>query len=280
MLHGSVDEPPFVDALQHLLACRNEATLYDPETVPPGGTEPVNLLVIHAESAPLPPIDPLPWRIHLCLNSADFDKLLVPPADVRLVLYPKGALQNGWKSATPSAAYSGALTGLNLTSRNPRAAAAGTPAEWTAANFAIVESGGVLVVAPDSPLGPDVTTQAVFYVNRSANPQESVFSEKPKMEYQKIRGKEWWTEVDSDMAKFFQKDHHDGSQLLHLPAIGRRPVFKVLGEEMRDADYEKLRSGTAPDQQVLFMPMEESDSKQAKRHPFIVRAKYRLPDAK
>jgi hypothetical protein len=279
LLHGTADERPFVDALQHLLACRNEATLYDPDAPPPGGAQKADILVIHAEADPLPPVGPLPWRIHLCLNSAVFDELLTAPADVRLFVYPSGALMRGWQNATPRAAYSGSLTGQNLTGQNPRARRAGTPAEWSAANFGIVQSGQVLVMGPVAPPSASVTTQAVLYVDRQSDPQESLFSEEPRVEVELVRGEQRWTPVDSDMLQFFRKKHIHGSSILHVPFTGRRQVIRVPEDEAREADFEKIQTEIGANRNIPIESVVRSEAKMMKRHPFIIRAKYRLPDA-
>jgi hypothetical protein len=280
LLNGTVDEQPFVDAMQHLMACRNEATLYDPDAPPPGGAQKADILVIHAEANPLPRAGSLPWRIHLCLNSAEFDELLTAPADVRLFLYPSGALSRGWQSATSSAAYSGSLTGQNLTAQNPRARRAGTPAEWSAANFGIVESGNVLVMGPVAPPSAAVTTQAVLYVDMQSDPHESLFSEEPRVEVKLVPGERRWTPVDADMRQFFRKKHIHGSSILHVPFTGRRQVIRVPGDEAREADFEKMKSEIGANRNIPIEFAEMSETKMMKRHPFIVRAKYRLPDAK
>lgn len=279
LLHGTADEQPFVDALQHLLACRNEATLYDPDAPPPGGAQKSDILVIHAESDQLPPSTPLAWRIHLCLNSPEFDALLTAPADVRLFLYPKGALIGGWQIATPAAAYSGYLTGQNLTAQNPRAPGAGTPAEWRAASFGIVELGNVLVLGPDAPPSASVTTQAVLYIDTRSDPKEALFSEEPKIETRMIQGEERWTPVDSDMRQYFRRSHVRGSSILHVPFVGRRQVIRIPGDEAREADLGRIQTDIGANRYLPFEFSAISESKSMKRHPFIVRAKYRLPDS-
>jgi hypothetical protein len=279
LLHGTVDEQPFVDALQHLLACRNEATLYDPDSPPLGRAQKTDILVIHAEANTLPPPGSLPWRIHLCLNSAEFDELLTAPADVRLFLYPSGTLIRGWQNATPSAAYSGSLTGQNLTAQNPRARRAGTPAEWSAANFGIVESGNFLVMGPVAPPSAAVTTQAVLYVETQIDPHESLFSEEPRVEVKLLPGEQWLTPVDSDMQRFFRKKHVHGSSILHVPFTGRRQVIRVPGDEAREADFERIQVDIGANRDIPIEFAEISEARMMKRHPFIIRAKYRLPSA-
>jgi len=277
LLQGTVDEQPFVDAMHHLLECRNAAKLYDPDAPLPGGTQQTDILVIHAEADVLPDMA-LPWRIHLCLNSAEYDELLAAPAQVRLFLYPKGSLSNGWQNATPTAAFAGALTGLNLTAENPNARRAGTPAEWNAANFNIVESGPVLVLGPAGPPGVSVTTQAVLYLDASSSPNESLFSEEPRVETRLIPGEQKRIPVDPDMRRFFRKKHVQGSTLLYVPVVERRQVIRMTGDEARERDFERIRAELAPSRELPIELMDVPEAKMARRHPFIVRAKYRLPE--
>ena len=275
ILNGTADEKPFGDAMKHLLACRNQATLYDPNAPPPGSAERVDILAVHAEADPVP-ANPLPWHTHLCLDSSEFDELLGPPADVRLFLYPKGSLRNGWQSATPSAAFSGSLTGQNLTARNPSARQAGTPAEWSAATFGITESMGILLVCPAGPPGPSVTTQVIMHIDAVSDPAESLFSEEPKVKTELVPGEVTMSEVDSDMRRFFQNASLQGSMLVHVPFTGRRQVLNLREGDARTSDLEKIRAEIAPERDipVEFTPL--SEAKLEKRHPFIVRAKYRL----
>lgn len=275
LLHGCADEKPFVDALRHLTACRDEATLYDPNTPPPGTAQRDDTLVIHAEADAIPTLT-LPWRIHLRLDSPEFDDLLGPPANARLFLYARGALKGGWQAATPIAAFSGALTGQNLTARNPRASRAGTPAEWSSANFSISDLGGTLVLGPDGPVGPLVTTQAVLYFDAPSNPRESLFSEEPRVEQRPILGERSLTGVDRDMRRFFKKRSVQGEMLVHIPIVGRRFVVKVPGEEARQSDFDKIRDEVARDMDIPYEVIDMPESSAMRRHPFILRAKFRL----
>jgi hypothetical protein len=275
ILNGTADEKPLVDAMQHLLACRNQATLYDPNTPPPGSAERVDILAVHVEADPIP-ADLLPWRIHLCLDSPDFDELLEPPADVRLFFYQKGSLRNGWQEATPIAAFSGSLTGKNLTAENPRARRAGTPAEWNAATFGITESKGVPIVIPPGPPGPSVTTQGIIFVDADSDPAESLFTEEPKVETVLIPGDVSLSEVDPDMRRFFQRNSLQDSSLVHVPFIGRRQVLNVHEGDARTSDLDKIRAKIAPGTDIPVEFKQLSAAQLEKRHPFIVRAKYRL----
>jgi hypothetical protein len=275
ILNGTTDEKPFVDAMQHLLACRNQATLYDPDSPPPGIAERVDILAVHVEADPIPTA-PLPWHIQLCLDSAEFDELLEPPADVRLFFYRKGSLRNGWQSAAPSAAFSGSLTGKNLTARNPSARGAGTPAEWGAATFGITESRGFPMVSPPGPPGPLVTTQGIIHVDAASDPDESLFAEEPKVETELIPGEASLSEVDPDMRRFFQTKSLQGSMLVHVPFTGRRLVINLNEDDARTGDLEKIRAKIAPDRDIPIEFSRVSEARLEKRHPFIVRAKYRL----
>jgi len=276
LLRGTVNEKPFVDALKHLVACRDEAIPYDPELLPPSRAERTDILVIHAEASPPAPSGPLPWHIHLCLETAEFDHLLTAAGNVRLFLYPKGSLVRGWQNATPSAAYSGSLTGLNLTARNPRARGAGTTAEWRAANFGIYEVANALVLGPIAPTSNSVTTQAVLSINAQSAPNETLFSEKPQIATKMIAGEPHWTPLDPDMRRFFQKGHRKGSSMLHLPIVDREKHILIPANELRMSDFGKIRKEIAGNRELPFDFAEASDAK--KRHPFIIRAKYRLPD--
>ena len=279
LLRGTIDEKPFSDALEHLNACRNEATLYDPDLPPPGKLPRVDILVIHAEEAPWLPLRPLPWRFHLCLDSEEFDGLLAPPAEVRLFLYPKGSLCGGWQTVAPIAAYSGALTGVNFTAQNSSARGAGTTAAWREADFAVTEQGGVLAVVQNQLPGPSVTSQAVVSLDASSNLRETLFSVAPNLESQSLHGEVRWSEMDPDMRKFFRKSDVRGSELLHQPILRRSQVIRVQGDETRRNDFDKILLSLSPCRDIPIMVTEESEETRKKRHPFIVRAKYRLPDA-
>jgi hypothetical protein len=275
LLHGTADEQPFMDALTHLQTCRNESTLYDPNSLPPGGADRADLLAIHAETDVVP-TDPLPWHIHLCLNTADFDQLLDPPADVRLFLYPRGSLHGGWQHAAPIVAYSGSLTGLNLTARNPQTGHAGVLAEWRAATFSITEVHGVLVLGPDSPPGGSVTTQAVLNIAAQSPPDEILFSEEPKIVERMLEGERSLSSIDPDMKRFFDNKSVQGTQMVHLPIIGRRFVIKVPAYEARQRDFQKIQHQVSPELELPIELIEPSKRKLEKHHPFIIRARYRL----
>jgi len=275
LLHGSVDEQPFVHALRHLKACLSEARPYDPDSPPPDGMDRVDIIAIHAEVS-IAPTDPFPWHIHLCLDTADFDKMLAPPADVRLFLYTPGSLANGWRAATPLAAFAGSLTGQNLTARNPRAGAAGVEAEWQAAGFSITEQQSVLEFDRARPPGPHVTTQAVFSIDRPSDREETLFSQAPKAEFRMIPGRRELVSLDPDMKRFYRKSDCQGDMLIHVPIAERQRVVTAPTEELRSGDHHKLLAQLAPDPNVRIEAVPLLETKERRKHPFIMRAKYRL----
>ncbi len=275
LLHGKANEKPFVDALLHLRRCRDQAKLYDPETPPLPGPARVDTIVIHAEIDQIPATT-LPWHVQLCLNSAEFDKLLAPPAEVRLFLYSKGSLARGWQNTFPIAAYAGSLTGQNLTDRNPRALLVGTPAEWRAANFGICEERGVLVFDAAKPLGSSVTTQALITLDHASDPTETLVPDAPKLEAVVVPGEESFVPLDPDMRDYFKKRSVANQMLIRQPVEDRRLVIKASVQDIRTADYQKIQDEIAPNR---LIPLELEDvprAKLEKRHPFIVRAKYRI----
>ena len=276
LLHGAATEKPFVDAITHLYACRAEATEYDPTTIPTGIVQTADTVVIHAESASLPLHEPLPIKVHLSLNSSQFDSLLVTPADVRLFVYPRGALGYGWQRAVPAAAYAGQLTGQNLTARNPIVKGAGASAEWSDASLEIVESHGLLRLGKIAPLGAGVTTQAFITLNAESDPSESLFSDRIKFDFEPIAGESRPADIDPDMMQFFSRTKGGSEGLEHVPSLGRRQVINAPTDELRERDLERIRSHVMGDREVLFKPREHA--KRRDRHPFIVRAKYRLRD--
>jgi hypothetical protein len=243
-------------------------------TPPPDGSERVDIVTIHAETSAVPRTE-FPWHVHLCLDTPEFDKMIAPPADVRLILYQQGSLHRGWRFEHPIAALDGSLTGQNLTERNPRAVA-GVQAEWQAAGFSITEDGGVLVFGPARPPKPSVTTQAVFSLNRSSNPEEILFSEAPRVEVQRIPGERTFLPVDPDMKRFYKKSSRVGDQLIHTPVVEHQRIIRVPAGELREVDRGKVQQLLSSDRPLAIRTVEDSETNREKRHPFIVRNKYRI----
>lgn len=278
LIQGVADEQPFVDALSHLVACRSEATLYDPDTLPPNDTKREDILVLHVEQH-FEFGRNLPCRIHLCLNSPDFDELLAAPVTVRLFLYRPGALARGWQDALPSAAFSGVLTGVNLTGRNPKTGRGGTTAEWSAADFNIEENNdGILLLTHPGPPTRGVATQAVLSIVANSDPNEALFSERPRVEQRSVPGTERVAAIDLDMRKFFRSADVQPHGLLHVPIVRREQFIRVAEGDVRSRDFDRIRTRIAGRQQIGIESETLSDERLRRRHPFIVRAKYRLSD--
>lgn len=235
----------------------------------------VDVLVIHAEGDTNSTVE-LPWRIHLCLNSDYFDQLLRPPANVRLFLYRSGTLRGGWQYQRPIAAYSGKLTGQNLTSRNPNAGRAGTTAEWSSADYNVIESNDVLHMAPSGPPDPAVATQSVLYIDATSDLDELLFSVKPKVDLERQPGERRLTPLDPDMRQFFRSDDVQGDCLRHVPYVGRKRVVRIADDEARPSDVERVRSMLGNESELLLRHEETLRPRLEKRHPFIVRARFRF----
>ncbi len=286
LLHGDASEQPFIDALAHLMACRDEAKPYDPSLLPMGSVEQADVLVIHAEIEPSiegeikSQSGNVSWYIHLCLATPEYDDWLRPPLPVQLFLYDENGLLRGWQYANPVAAYSGALTGLNLTENNPSARREGTPAQWRAANYSITETRGVLALGPDGPLSPQATTQAVIHIDERAKLGESHFSREPKLGIENEKGPARVLEVDPDVAEFYTRNSIRGHYLVLQPITGKHRVIRVPDDETRERDMEKIISRLTPSNEsfnraelkIIRIPL---DPRQ-KRHPFIQLARYRF----
>jgi hypothetical protein len=275
LLEGKSNEEPFVDALQHLTPCKNQAHLYDPDKTPPWGTGRANIAVIHAEADAVP-TDALPWHVHLCLDTADFDDILPPGVEVRLFLYPKGSLLGGWREVIPIAAYSGSLSGQNLTAINPNVRVPGVLANWQDAKFSITEERSVLFFGPSRSPGARVTTQAVINLDTPSAPDETLFSEAPKVKLDKVPGQAHTEPADHDLKQFYTPKSVQGEMLVHVPVAERRRVLKVPAWELRQSDRSKIAAQFPADENIFIEAMEEPTPGRKKRHPFITRARYRL----
>lgn len=278
LMQGTTDEKLFADALNHLIACRSEASPYDPDIAPPNDTRREDILVIHAEGQ-IDGDSGLPCRIHLCLDSSTYDQMLAAPVPVRLFLYHKGALANGWQNAMPTTAFAGVLTGLNLTGLNPNAGRGGTTAEWSAADFNIEENAGIPTLTDPRPPSREVTTQAVLSIEQVSNPDEALFSEKPRVEQRTIPGADRFAAIDADMRRFFRSSDVQPTGLLHVPVIGREQVIRIAEGDVRLSDHDRIRYRIAGRQQIKIESDAVPEERLRRRHPFIVRAKYRFPDA-
>jgi hypothetical protein len=120
-------------------------------------------------------------------------------------------------------------------------------------------------------------TQAVINIDRTSEDlNESLLSVAPKVEPRLIEGQSSLSTLDPDMRKFFRKSSVQGSMLVRQPFTGRKHVISVPADEARVRDYEKIQREIAPGRDLPIELAEPSEAKLAKRHPFIIRARYRL----
>jgi hypothetical protein len=287
LLHGDEREQPFVDAMQHLEACRNEATPFS-HMAPPIIVQRDDVVAIHAEMD-VTPTDSLPWHVHLCLETDQYDEMLRPPVKVRLYLYSPGRLQHGWWESEPVRVLKGKLTGLNLTARNPDAADAGTQAQWRTAEYGITETRGVLAFGLEQRAERTVATQAVISISGDATVRDDAvvrddgiiseyhFSKPPRIEFQNVLGPRAVRNVDPDVREFFSPRSVEGQNLVHLPIARREQVIKVPAEETRSSDRERLRQQLSQGRDLPLVEETPVEDRRRERHPCILRMKYRLP---
>lgn len=277
LLHGSINEEPFKNAIAHLQACRSEAIPYDPETRPPSFLERASMIAVHAEARDPRDLE-MPCRIELCLETPEYDGLLSPPSDVLLYLYRPGALDRGWQFAEPVRAFGGKLTGQNLTAQNPVVSNAGTDAAWPAANHSMLDRGGCLDLLPYRPASAAVTTQAILYIDRLADKKETYFSERPTLERTPIYGQERRTPVDKDMQRYFRREDVEGGTLRHVPIVNRSRVLMVAEGDSRITDRAKIEGVLRDMYEEDVSLHEDYKAYSVQRHPCIVRVKYRLKE--
>ena len=122
----------------------------------------------------------------------------------------------------------------------------------------------------------NVTTQAVLYISAKSSTNEALFAERPRVEIKPISGPERLSPIDADMREFFRASHIQQDQLLHIPVRGRRQVIRVTESDVRPRDMGRIRERVAAGREFDFEDVPETRLRA--RHPFIVRAKYRLPD--
>jgi len=222
VMAGDSHEQVFVDALAHLMACRDQAVSYDPDLEFLEG-EKADILVIHAETAFIP-TKPTPWHVEVCLNSEDCDTILKPPAEVRLYLYDVGVLSSGMFDKSPLAAYSGFLTGVNFTQRNKSTIGQGTPAEWQEADFQVTDKAHILNFHDTEPPDPGVTTQAVVNIEAEVREVEYLFSSRPCIR-RVYRHSSQRVQVDDDMwSHFVQSEGMPSNMVIRQPILSAEQV--------------------------------------------------------
>jgi HKD family nuclease len=274
ILHGNASEKPFEDALEHLIACRDEASLFDPMNLPVNRLEEEDILAIHAEMDRLP-VDELPWHIQLNLHNPSYNRLLTAPINVRLFLYHHGSLVNGWRSADPVVAYSGTLTGVNYTAQNPQTVESGVSASWTETDFYLTETRNVLVLEPNRQRS-EAAIQANITIMKRSDPQEILLPKLPKVHTEHVEGIEHTTHLDPDVKSFFRPSSIRGDELVHRTIKSRRQVLKLPVDEIRYRDHERIREALGGGSDMPIAQLSSEGTTRQIRHPFILRTKYRI----
>lgn len=270
MLSGHPTEEPFVAARAHIQACRQESSRAPLEVPPTPEGDSVDIVVIHAETVVLPTATPV-WHAQMGLVSAEYDWLLKPPADVRLHLYHPGALKNGWQSATPWASHQGTLTGLNFTAIHP--SDPGGPAQWDSRYYSITDNGTALWFA-DKPLpSVGIVTQGLINIQGPAEPDEAFLSARPKTETRDDVRDFVLGDIDPDFVRFFTRESvQDGKLVYELRRRGD-PNWIVPLQDLRSKDRLMLESEAG----LMRVPMKQMqfEDSERRRHPLIMRAKFR-----
>jgi hypothetical protein len=231
--------------------------------------EPADVVVIHAETDELTDLSP-PWHVGLGLRSAEYDWSLQPPAEVRLHLYRRGELARGWHNAVSQVSYAGTLTGLNFTDSHPEYA--GMAARWDDKHFSITEEQSIPLFAQSRPGTKGVVTQAVINVESLVASGEAFLPAKPKVEREERANRRILGWIDADLAGFFTKASIRDGQLVYEIQHPGKSTWTLSVSDLRDADKRSLYEEAKARQIDLFDAMEEKRA----RHPFIMRAKYRL----
>ena len=143
-------------------------------------------LIIHAESHVA--LAQSRWFVHFRPASTAYDTLIRQGLPVWLYLYQPGALRAPVRPA-PSAAYSGVMTGVNMTASNPLR---GTEAEWNAAKYLIDERNGVFCLDSPTPHANN-PTQAVIRIDRGEDPKALWLVNPPGAEVEMVPGESWRT---------------------------------------------------------------------------------------
>lgn len=278
LLEGGRHEQPFLDAIAHLSQCYAEAIPFREEALPPLGADDdtTPTVVIHAEGQALTRL--LPWFLHLRLPTESYDKLLAPPANAWLYLYPLGslsALRPGSPRPNPQKAYSGSVTALNFTERHPKHP--GIPADWRQAS-GVIEPQGTIFALRQPPGIAVAVSQCVINLEAEEDPRTRWFKKKPSADEELVvaegegLGLEKILPVDPDLLRFFTRASVQGTSLLRQPYAARRFVLRVPSWELGAVEPEFLRNEMRLSPGVVIEVLQADDRDQ----DFIYRARYQL----
>lgn len=274
-LTGKVYEEPMIDALHHLLACKEWAIPYRPDMVDDDddGTERSNTLIVHAESAERS-LSTVPTFVHLCLPTNRYDKELNPGERVILFIYPLGTLEESAPDPRMcSAIYEGVQTAKNFTADHP--ITGGIPAEWQEAAFVIEEVGSVYRVCPARPPSGRMTTQAVLKIEglNDSLRADAYLVTKPKAEKKFDIDPVMRENIDEDMRDFLSpRPSNDGTvryeratDLSRIIKLSQEDFLKYNSEFLTPVVESAFRGSVGADDLPQDLPRE-----------FIYRAKYRV----
>ena len=271
LIEADMSDEVIADGYDHLLACRNEATLFAPGMHGPPEPKVVSqaTLVIHAECSAS--LIAFPWHIQLRVKNDNLDDVLAPPGQVRLYLYNPGALVGGWQSAKARQVCAGIITGLNFTASHP--ATAGISADWARANYVIDQIGGIPTMTPPASLPLGTMTQSLLRIDEPCTLDEIWLSEKPKATIVREHGPDSRLTVDDDMQKFFKASSREGEQVIFRPIVGLKKKLELPKEEVRaevaETLWQKLQGFDSPQVSLIEAKSKDVDG-------FIYRRKYRL----
>ncbi len=278
ILEGVSSEPPFVDALRHLMDCRNSAIPYDPIMAGRNkGSSSRHTLVIYAETSETN--IPLDFHVHLRLPDPSLDDILGPPADVVLYLFPFGALSSETAMQKDAAPYYGVLTALNFTEQHPNTP--GIPAEWQLADFVIdLRSDGIPEFRKACPAERTVTTQSVFGIMRQA-PQFSLSSalwleSSPTEKLARIPSETKTIQLDEDMKPFFYRDSLSADGVLYQPIGHVKRRAEVAYDAIRGHNWNDLGARLQRESDRTYELVEGRRAPRGRQRRLIFRAKYRV----
>jgi hypothetical protein len=292
-LDGNVIEKPFMDALEHLIACRQQAVPFDLNLRPKDPededkTERFETLIIHAESEPL---EDAPGFVHLCLPDEKHDDLLRPGSRAILYLYPLGTLRGAPDPQKAFAVFHGRQTAVNFTEDHSKTS--GIPAEWQDASYLIEPNRSVFYLSLAKPASKLMTTQVVLNLTDRDNQfKEDMFlSAKPIMKSVPSTDMLLLEGIDPDMREYIlpRPDRMGNVQLELKKAMSQHVILTAKDEQkypehlamsnIHDAYGAELKikpkAATTPSERSLF-DVDEAIEEEEIHISHIYRASYRI----
>ena len=230
LLSGKVLDDPIKDAVAHLSALKSESWPYEDicahliEWV----AEPT--LVIHAERH-VSDFQPF-CHIHFLPPTTEYDGRLNLTRRLWLCLYSPGTLRMNHPRPHPEAAYSGHITGVNLTDSHPDYE--GIPADYSA-DYIIQQDGDVFKLT-DLVHDLDSPTQGVFHIQKTEDPAVDWLKEKPRagIKPTSIQKSDMGL-ADQDLQKFFTQDSVKGGHFIRRAYKSLRQSYRMPMREFSTA---------------------------------------------